>query len=53
MTSTRKNALHEGLKVDHYTKVREALEAWVDSGESIGVIEYEVDDIVTNLQDYI
>ncbi len=53
MANTRKNALHEGLKIDHAQKVREALEAWVDSGEDIGVIEYEVEDIVCNLQDYI
>jgi hypothetical protein len=53
MANTRKNALHEVLEIDHYQKVREALEAWLDSGESISVIEDEVEDIVCNLQDYI
>jgi isoleucyl-tRNA synthetase len=53
MTNTRKNALHEGIKADHYNKVRDALEAWLDSGESLSVIEDEVENIVCNLQDYI
>jgi hypothetical protein len=53
MTNTRKNALHEGLEINHSQKVREALEAWLDSGESLSVIEDEVEDIVCNLQDYI
>ncbi len=53
MANIRKNALHEGLKIDHYQKVREALEAWLDSGEIISVIEDEVEDIVCNLQYYI
>jgi hypothetical protein len=39
--------------IDYYAKVRETLEEWIESGESYSVIQSEVDDIVTNLQDYI
>ena len=51
MTNTRKNALHDGIKEDHYNNVREALDKWVESGESYAVIQDQVEDIITNLQD--
>jgi hypothetical protein len=39
--------------IDYYAKVRDLLEEWIESGEDYSVIQSEVDDIVTNLQDFI
>jgi hypothetical protein len=52
MSNTRKNALHGDPKEDHYKNVCDALDEWVKSGESYNVIQDEVEDIMTNLQDY-
>jgi hypothetical protein len=52
MKNTRKNALHKNLTIDHFSKVREALEGWVLDGEKFSVIQDEVEDIMVNLQDF-
>ena len=51
MKNTRKNALHDDIKETHYKNVCDALDKWVESGESYAVIQDEIEDIMTNLQD--
>ena len=53
MANTRKNALHEIVEEELKKNVWMALEAWVNSGESMGLIDYEVEEMLSILQDYV